>query len=174
MELDNCGRATKNDHRRIDSIWVVLRFDFRRRGAAWQLEPYPGVKPTLMEGTWKVGLDWVTWVFASYHKSFLSLSCDQCVWSTLFALHNVNPCFNHGDGRFSVSASCRKISNPDSLSSIETMIAPEVRSWKKLFLNELNVRKPLVSSILRISEELRLNNVVLSSTIPNPGLKTVS
>jgi hypothetical protein len=40
------------------------------------------------------------------------------------------------------------ISNPDSLSSSETGVDPGTRSWKKsTYLNELDVRKPLVVSI---------------------------
>jgi hypothetical protein len=35
------------------------------------------------------------------------------------------------DGKFPVSASCVPISNPDSLSSSETGVDPEIRSWKK-------------------------------------------
>jgi hypothetical protein len=42
------------------------------------------------------------------------------------------------------------------------------------YLNELDVRKPLVESILQISEQLRLYKLVLSLTISNPGLKAVS
>jgi hypothetical protein len=35
------------------------------------------------------------------------------------------------DGRFPVSGSCVTISNPDSLSSSETGVNPEIRSWRK-------------------------------------------
>jgi hypothetical protein len=41
-------------------------------------------------------------------------------------------------------------------------------------LNELDVRKPLVVSISRRSEELRLYKQVLNLAIPNPRLKAVS
>jgi hypothetical protein len=39
--------------------------------------------------------------------------------------------------------------------------------------NELDVRKPLVKSILQRSEELRLYNLVQNLTISNPGLESV-
>jgi hypothetical protein len=52
------------------------------------------------------------------------------------------------------------ISNPDSLSSSKTRINSEIRSWKSAYLNELDVRKPLVVSISQRSEELRLYNLV--------------
>ncbi len=50
-------------------------------------------------------------------------------------------------GRFLVSASYVTISNPDSLSSSETGFNSGIRSWKSNYLNELDVRKPLVVSI---------------------------
>ncbi len=50
------------------------------------------------------------------------------------------------------------ISNPDSLSSSETGVNSGIRSSKSTYLNELDVRKPLVESISQRSEELRLNN----------------
>jgi hypothetical protein len=52
------------------------------------------------------------------------------------------------------------ISNPKSLSSTETRINPEIRSSKYTYLNELDVRKPLVVSISQRSEKLRLFNLV--------------
>jgi hypothetical protein len=53
------------------------------------------------------------------------------------------------------------ISNPDLLSSSETLFNSGIRSWKKgTHLNELHVRKPLVVSISQRSEELRLYNLV--------------
>ncbi len=60
------------------------------------------------------------------------------------------------DGRFPVSVSYLTISNPDLLSSIETGVNPGIRSWKSTYLNEIDVRKPLVVSISQKSEELRL------------------
>ncbi len=43
---------------------------------------------------------------------------------------------------------------------------------KNIYVNELDVRKPLVESISQRSEELRLDNLVLTTS--NPGLKAVS
>jgi hypothetical protein len=60
------------------------------------------------------------------------------------------------DGPCAVSAGCVTISNPDLLSSSETGVNPGLRSWKNTNLNELNVRKPLVVSASKRSEELRL------------------
>ncbi len=48
------------------------------------------------------------------------------------------------------------ISNPDSLSCSGTGVNPGIRSRKSTYLNELDVRKPLVVSNSRRSEELRL------------------
>jgi hypothetical protein len=45
-------------------------------------------------------------------------------------------------------------SNPDYLSSSETGVNSGTRSWKSTYLNELDVRKPLVVSISQRSEEL--------------------
>jgi hypothetical protein len=44
---------------------------------------------------------------------------------------------------------------------------------KQAHLIELDVRKALVVSVLRIIEELRLHNLVLKSTIANSSLKPV-
>jgi hypothetical protein len=55
---------------------------------------------------------------------------------------------------------CVTISIPDSLSSSETGVNPEIRSWKSTHLNELDVRKPLVLSFSQRSQELRLYNLV--------------
>jgi hypothetical protein len=63
------------------------------------------------------------------------------------------------------------ISKPNSLSSIETGVNPEITSTH---LNELHVRKPLVVSISQRSEELRLDNLVFNLTISNPDFKAVS
>jgi hypothetical protein len=52
------------------------------------------------------------------------------------------------------------ISNHDSLPSSEIGVNLGIRSWKSTYLNELNVRKPLVVSISQSSEELRLYNLV--------------
>jgi hypothetical protein len=52
------------------------------------------------------------------------------------------------------------ISNADSLSSSETGVNPGIKSGKSTYLNELDVRKPLVVSISQRSEELRLYNLV--------------
>jgi hypothetical protein len=57
-------------------------------------------------------------------------------------------------------ASFVTISNPDSLSSSETEVNTGARSRKSTYLNELNVRKPLVESISQGSKELRLHNLV--------------
>jgi hypothetical protein len=79
------------------------------------------------------------------------------------------------DGKFLVPASCVTTSNHNSLSKSETGVIPGMRSWNKhLYLNELNVRKPLVESISQRSEELTLYNLVLNLTISNPSLKVVS
>ncbi len=56
------------------------------------------------------------------------------------------------DGRFPVSASWMKISNPDLLSSSETWVNPGIINWKSLYLIELDVRKPFVVSISQRSE----------------------
>jgi hypothetical protein len=76
------------------------------------------------------------------------------------------------DGRFPVPASCVTISNPDSLSSSETGVNPGIRSWKNTYLNELDVRKPLVQSISQKSEELRLYNLVWNLKNFKPLLKS--
>jgi hypothetical protein len=52
------------------------------------------------------------------------------------------------------------ISNPDSFSSRETGVNPGIRSRKVTYLNELDVRKPLVVSISQRSEEQILYNLV--------------
>jgi hypothetical protein len=44
---------------------------------------------------------------------------------------------------------------------------------ESFYLNELDVRKPLVVSISQRSEELRFYNLVRNLTISNPGLKAV-
>ncbi len=62
--------------------------------------------------------------------------------------------------KFPVSKSCVTISNHNSLSSSETGLNPEIRSWKSSYLIELDVRKPLVVSISQRIEELRLYNLV--------------
>jgi hypothetical protein len=49
----------------------------------------------------------------------------------------------------------------------------EGEAEKSTYLNELDIRKTLVESILR-SEELRLYNLVYNLTISNRGLKAVS
>jgi hypothetical protein len=67
---------------------------------------------------------------------------------------------NNEDGRFPVSASCVTISNPNLLSSSETAVNPGIKSRKSTYLNDHDVRKPLVLSISQISEELRLYNLV--------------
>jgi hypothetical protein len=59
-----------------------------------------------------------------------------------------------------VSANCVTISNPDSLSNSETGVNPRIISGKCTHLNELDVRKPLVVSISKRSEELRLYKLV--------------
>jgi hypothetical protein len=64
------------------------------------------------------------------------------------------------DGRIPLSASCVTISNPVPLSGSETGVNLGIRSWKSAYLNELDVRKSLVVSILQRSEELRLHNLV--------------
>ncbi len=51
------------------------------------------------------------------------------------------------DGRFPVSSNCMTITNPDELPKIETGVNPRIRSWRSTYLNELDVRKPLVVSI---------------------------
>ncbi len=43
-----------------------------------------------------------------------------------------------------MSACCVTISNPESLSSCETVLNPKIGSWKSTHWIELNVRKPLV------------------------------
>jgi hypothetical protein len=77
-------------------------------------------------------------------------------------------------GRFPMSASCVTISNPDSLSGSATGVNPGKRSWRSTYLNELDVRKPMMVSISQRSEELRLHYLVWNLTIPNPGSKVVS
>jgi hypothetical protein len=67
--------------------------------------------------------------------------------------------------------SCVKISYPRSFPSCETAITPGIRTWKRSYLGELNVRKPLVVSLSQISEELTLFNVVQNLKISNPALK---
>jgi hypothetical protein len=75
------------------------------------------------------------------------------------------------DGHFLVSAICVPFSNPYSLTSNETRVNPQIRSWKCTFLIELDVRKQLVISIPQRREELRLYDSVSNLTISNPGLK---
>jgi hypothetical protein len=72
-------------------------------------------------------------------------------------------CINHTDyrcenGRFRVSTSCVTISNLNFISTGEAGVNPGIKTWKKqksAFLNELDVRKPLVVFISqRRREEL--------------------
>ncbi len=60
-----------------------------------------------------------------------------------------------------------------TLSSSEPGADAGMRSSKSTYLNDPDVRKPLVISILRRNEELRLQNRVLNLTISNSGLKAV-
>ncbi len=55
-------------------------------------------------------------------------------------------------------ARCVTISNPDSLCRCEAEVDPGVRSWKRTYLTELDVRRSLVTSISQSTEELRLYN----------------
>jgi hypothetical protein len=65
------------------------------------------------------------------------------------------------DVRFLVSAmNSVTVSSPDSLFSCEAGANPGIRRWKSTYLNELDVRKPLVVSVSERSEELRLYNLV--------------
>jgi hypothetical protein len=50
----------------------------------------------------------------------------------------------------------------------------EYETEKCAYLNELNVRKPLVVSISQRSEEQKLYNLVQNLTISNPCLKVVA
>jgi hypothetical protein len=50
----------------------------------------------------------------------------------------------------------------------------EYGAEKNTYLIELNVRKPLVVSILQRREKLRFYNVVKNLTVSDPGLKAVS
>jgi hypothetical protein len=77
------------------------------------------------------------------------------------------------DGRFPASASCVKISNPNSFSSSETRTNSRKRSCKSTYLNELNARKPIMVSISQISEEEGLYSLVSNTTTSNPGSKAV-
>jgi hypothetical protein len=60
------------------------------------------------------------------------------------------------DGGFLESVSCVTISNRDLLSSSETGVNAGTKSWKCTYMNELDVRKPLVVSISQGSEQLTL------------------
>jgi hypothetical protein len=53
-----------------------------------------------------------------------------------------------------MSARCVAISNPDSFSNREIVVNAGIRSFRKPYLNELDVRKPLLESILQRREEL--------------------
>jgi hypothetical protein len=64
------------------------------------------------------------------------------------------------------------IANTDSLSSRETGVNSGVRNRKSTYLNELNIRKPLVVCISQRSE--KLYNLVQNFRISNPNLKAVS
>jgi hypothetical protein len=66
----------------------------------------------------------------------------------------------HEDGPFPVSGSSPTITNHDSLSSCVRGFNPGKRSLKSTYLNELDVRKPLVVFISQGNEELRLYNLV--------------
>jgi hypothetical protein len=61
-------------------------------------------------------------------------------------------------------------SNPNSLSSSETTVNLGIKAEKSLYLNELDVRKPLVVPISQRSEVMRLYDVVQNLTISNLGL----
>jgi hypothetical protein len=78
------------------------------------------------------------------------------------------------DARSPLSASCLRISNPTSLSINATRVDSRIRSWKSTHLQELDVWKPLVVSILQRSEKLRLYNLFRSWHFQTPGLKAVS
>jgi hypothetical protein len=59
-------------------------------------------------------------------------------------------------------------------SAVKQGLILEWEAEENTHLNRLDVRKPLVVSISRRSEKLRLYNLVLKMTISNPGLKEVS
>jgi hypothetical protein len=65
-----------------------------------------------------------------------------------------------------------KNSNLDSLSISETDVNPGSRSRKSAYLNELDVRKPLIVPIPHRSEELRLYKPVLERASSKPRLKS--
>jgi hypothetical protein len=77
--------------------------------------------------------------------------------------------FDNALAKNKFAASCVTISNPNPLSSCsETRVNPGIRTKKakkSIYLNELNVRKPLVVSISQRSEELRLYSLVLNLEI---------
>ncbi len=60
---------------------------------------------------------------------------------------------------------------PDLLSNSDKGVNLAIRIWKCFYLNELNVRIPLVVSIALKREELRPNILVYDLTFSNSGLK---
>ncbi len=67
----------------------------------------------------------------------------------------------------------RVTSNPHFLFRSETNVNLGIRSGKSIYLNELDVRNPLVVSISHRNKELRLYKLVQNLTISNNGLIAV-
>jgi hypothetical protein len=75
------------------------------------------------------------------------------------------------DGCFLVSASCVTISNPDSLSSSETGVNPEIRSWKSAHLMSLISEYPWWYLVLKEVKSWDSTNRFRIGKFLNPGFK---